>query len=185
MNISVSKMFNWVSITISLLVFGLSVLILHQNTKKQSHIYPNLEKLLAIYSLTNWKHPEQKNPNIQTQGDHFDEAGELDGCISVDFNGSSSFGSGALFNCFMETRNVYIAVDDISVEAPNIPPNSDFWSTFKWKSLFGYDYDIEINYDPVLYDHFLEIAHSDLQADCYDNDSDEFHTHGYLSLIHI
>lgn len=183
MTISFSNMFNWVSITISLVIFGLSVWIFHLNTKKQTHIYPNLEKLLAIYSLTNWKHPEQLSPHIQIQGDHFGEAGELDDCISADFNDPNSFYPGALFDCFMETRNVYIAVDDISVVAPNVPPNLDFWSTFKWKSLFGYDYSIDINYDPSLYDTLINIAHSELQADCYDNDSDEFHTDGYLITI--
>ena len=183
MTISYSNMFKWMSITISLVIFGLSVWVFHLNTKKQSHIYPNLEKLLAIYSLTNWKHPEQQSPHIQTQGDHFDEAGELVDCNSADFNDSSSFYPGALFDCFMETKNVYIAVDDISVEAPNVPPNPDFWSTFKWKSLFGYDYGIDINYDPTPYDNLINIAHSDLQSDCYDNNSEEFHTDGYLITI--
>ena len=113
-------------------------------------VYPRLEQLIAIYSLTAWKHPEQSSPEILRNGEYASDSFWLD-CEKFDWDSSSKFSAGDLLNCFLEKQREYIAVEGQEFETYKIVPDIDIWYEFKWISLFGYELEVFVNDKPDLW----------------------------------
>lgn len=108
--------------------------------------YPELEKLVAIYSVLAWKSPSQKPPfMIETNDTGYENQ---QGPFVCD---------GALFDCFTQPVTRYIAVAGETVQTRRVIPSEDISYTFVWESLFGYSLHVGIGGEQTPF--YRQVAH--------------------------
>jgi hypothetical protein len=110
----------------------------------QLKIYAYIEKIVAIYSLVFWRSPLQKPPTILKDSEWENNSFQLS-CDNIDWSNEKPFNPGALFECFSQKVTQRSSYESEPFEGYYVTPNEDFWYTFTWKSLFGYDLEVTIN----------------------------------------
>jgi hypothetical protein len=95
--------------------------------KRLAETYPRLEALMAIYSLLNWRSPDQRPPKVTERSDN--GGGELEfDCPTSD----------ALFSCFTAPRMVPVPVEGERIKTTQFISAEEYSYEFDWESLFGY-----------------------------------------------
>ncbi|KAA5538853.1 toll/interleukin-1 receptor domain-containing protein [Adhaeribacter rhizoryzae] len=110
----------------------------------QVKIYSFIEKVIAIYSLVFWRSPQQKPPILLEDSEWESKSFTLD-CENIDWIHNSLVEPGELFECFSKIVTHRSSYESEPFEGYYVTPNPDYWYTFRWKSLFGYELDITVN----------------------------------------
>lgn len=113
----------------------------HVDKKRLVNIYPQFEKLIAVYSVLYWRDVDQRPPHLAGSSSFGEgEEGQID-CPNIGWGSDENSATGELFSCFIEN------VDD--TEFMKVPANDDWRTSFSWESLFGYE--LHVTLFPEMY----------------------------------
>lgn len=107
-------------------------------------LYPKLEQLIAIYSIVGWRTPGQLPPLIKEDSEWGGMEFRLK-CSQLDWSRNGVSAPGEIFSCFMEPMEKFI--ESRPILAPQLNDSGDYWYTFSWESLFGYEIKVNITGD--------------------------------------
>jgi hypothetical protein len=107
-----------------------------------AEVYPRLERLLAIYSVLNWRKAEQVPPIVKESSEASGSEFTLK-CDSIEWGKGGFTRPGELFSCFTEPIRKMVP-EEGEIDALRFSPNEDYWYTFSWETLFGYEIQITV-----------------------------------------
>ncbi len=152
-------------------ILGIAYSLKHTTEERDtiSEVYPRVEKLIAIYSILAWRHPQQTFPIVTENSEWGGEVFRME-CVD---GWSEQPKAGALFDCFRQKHLWSNRFNPEPFETPYISTSQEFWYTFSWESLFGYELNISVN--PILDPSFLQKLDEILYyEECLDEYDDEF-----------
>lgn len=132
-------------VVVAISVGGIAVRLHIAGTAKDrlGEAYPRLEQLLAIYSVINWRSPEQLPP-IVTE-DNYRGGSEFQlSCPNIAWGSGGFDKSDSLFKCFAVRTEHYVPEDGAKVTGPQFKQDEDWSYHFKWDSIFGYEVEIHV-----------------------------------------
>jgi hypothetical protein len=111
--------------------------------------YPKIERLMAIYSFLHWRSPQQQPPEL-VGADSFGGSDHLFlKCENVQWDKGGFVKPGELLECFIKPVPKWFDGEEEPVEVSQVSSSEDFWYTFKWETLFGYELDVLVGVDPI------------------------------------
>jgi hypothetical protein len=124
---------------------GIAVRVHMANAAKErlAKTYPRLEALLAIYSLFNWRSPEQRPPKITEKTETGGSELTLD-CPSIQWGKGGFDRSDSLFSCFTSPRIVYVPEEGKKVKTIQLISAEEYSYRFAWDSIFGYEMQVNL-----------------------------------------
>lgn len=135
--------------TLSLLMLVGIIFRIYSNIAARDQLasmYPKLEKLVAIYSLVGWRKPEQHPPLIKEDSEWGGNEFQLQ-CKNIIWGKGNIPDPGELFSCLIEPVEKITHIDSETIMAPQLNDSGDYWYSFSWETLFGYEMEVSISGD--------------------------------------
>lgn len=156
---------------ILLVIVGIQIYSNYIERQRVEQLFPKLEELISIYSLVAWKKNGQQAPLVKENG-FTSDLFRLE-CSNIDWDSESMVMPGDLLDCLSQPKEVLFQGEYIP--SYNVVPNVDFWYQFRWPSLFGYEFEVNINLHPLASERFQEEIKKEFKEPCasYEDFSDE------------
>ena len=138
-----TKILSALALISALLAAGYRIYSEYDARVELAEMYPKLEELVLIHSLVNWRKADQSAPKITSlnniQGDSKESSLK---CKNIQWEVSKVSSAGELFSCFQE--EIEFEFEGEKFTGPQLNTSGDYWYTFHWETLFGYEVKVEI-----------------------------------------
>jgi hypothetical protein len=133
----------------------------YESKQQLEAVYPELEKLVVMYSLAGWRSPKQTAPHVEEKNNMGYGSGTFDlACRNIDWGKEAK--DGELFDCFVERVTKTDGLGEpLPSPVPRFAAAPEYWYVFKWISLLGVELQVTVSADDV-----AESVSKAQRADC-------------------